>query len=213
MRNFGRIVMVLLSLSIGAYAFTFLDFKIKSILQTKIELAQVLLYQIAFYSHVIGGGIALISGAFQFFPKLRQKRIEWHRYLGRVYVIACAWSGISGLAIAFYATGGTLAKFGFISLALLWLYSTGMAYTTIKRRQVEAHREWMLRSYALTFAAVSLRLQLPLYMSILALDFYPAYRIVSWSCWLPNLLLIEWFIQRQSRVFTNWVAAFQKSKS
>ncbi len=212
MKNIGRIVMVVLSLSIGAYAFTFLDFKIKSILQTKGELAQVLLYQIGFYSHVIGGGIALMTGAFQFFPKFRQKRITWHRFLGRIYVIACAWGGISGLGIALYATGGPLAKVGFTGLALLWLYTTTMAYTTIKQRNVEAHREWMLRSYALTFAAVTLRLQLPFYMSVLAMDFYTAYRMVSWSCWVPNLLLIEWFIQRQPKVFTNWIPSIQNSK-
>ena len=213
MKNIGRIVMVVLSLSIGAYAFTFLDFKIKSILQTKEELARVLIYQIGFYSHVVGGGIALISGAFQFFPKWRQKRITLHRFLGRIYVIACAWGGISGLGIALYATGGTPAKIGFTSLALLWLYTTSMAYTTIKGKNIEAHREWMLRSYALTFAAVILRLQLPIYLSVLAMDFLPAYRIVSWSCWLPNLLLIEWFIQRQPKVFTHWIPSIQNSKS
>lgn len=213
MKNVGRIIMVLLSISIGAYAFTFLDFKVKSILETKGELAQVLLYKIGFYSHVIGGGVALITGAFQFFPKLRRKRISWHRFLGRIYVIACAWGGISGLGIAFYATGGTIAKIGFSSLAILWLYTTAMAYITIKQRAIEAHREWMLRSYALTFAAVTLRLQLPLYMSALDLDFLTSYRIVSWSCWVPNLLLIEWFIRRQPKVFTHWVSSFQISKS
>ncbi|MBX2875107.1 MAG: DUF2306 domain-containing protein, partial [Saprospiraceae bacterium] len=74
----------------------------------------------------------------------------------------------------------------------------------IKQRNIEAHREWMLRSYALTFAAVTLRLQLPLYMSFLDIDFLTSYRMVSWSCWVPNLLLIEWFIHRQSKVFTHW---------
>lgn len=213
MKNIGRIVMVILSLSIGAYAFTFLDFKIKSILQTKGELAQVLLYQVGFYSHVIGGGIALMTGAFQFFPKFRIKRITWHRFLGRIYVIACAWGGISGLGIALYATGGALAKVGFTSLALFWLYTTSMAYRTIKKGDVQAHREWMLRSFALTFAAVTLRLQLPFYMSVLTMDFYTAYRMVSWSCWVPNLLLIEWFIQRQPEVFTQWIPSIQNSKS
>lgn len=213
MKSLGRILMVLLSLSIGAYAFTFLDFKIKSILETKVELAQVLLYQVAFYSHVTGGGLALMTGAFQFFPKLRQKRITWHRFLGRIYVIACFWGGISGLAIAFYATGGTLAKFGFSNLAVLWLYTTAKAYKTIKKREIEAHREWMLRSFALTFAAVILRLQLPFYMSTLTMDFLPAYRLVSWSCWVPNLILVEWFIQRQAKVSTHWIPAIQNSKS
>lgn len=213
MKNIGRILIVLLSIGVGAYAFTFLDFKIKSILVDKAELASQVFYQIGFYSHVTGGGIALIVGAFQFFPKLRQRRLSLHRLLGRLYVVACLWGGFSGFFIALYATGGPITKWGFSLLAIFWIYTTAMAYFSIRGKAIEAHREWMLRSYALTFAAVTLRLHLPLYTSLGAMDFLPAYRIVSWSAWVPNLLLVEWFIQRQTKVATKWIPAFESSKS
>lgn len=213
MKIAGRILMVLLSLSIGAYAFTFLDFKLKSILLDKGELAKQLIYQIGFYSHVTGGGLALISGAFQFFPKLRQRRLSLHRFLGKIYVLVCLWSGFSGFFIALYATGGPVAKTGFVLLAIFWVYSTIMAYRTIRKKDIEAHREWMIRSYALTFAAVTLRLHLPIYMGFMGLDFIPAYRLVSWTAWVPNLLVVEWFIQRQANVASKWIPSFQNSKS
>jgi len=213
MKIVGRILMVLLSLSIGAYAFTFLDFELKSILLDKGELAKQLIYQVGFYSHVTGGGLALISGAFQFFPKLRQRRLSLHRFIGKVYVLVCLWSGFSGFFIALYATGGPVAKTGFVLLAVFWVFSTLMAYRTIRKKDIEAHREWMIRSYALTFAAVTLRLHLPLYTGFMGLDFIPAYRLVSWTAWVPNLLVVEWFIRRQAKVATKWIPSFQNSKS
>ena len=213
MKNIGRILLVILSLGIGGYAFSFLDFKVKGLLFDKGDLVKNVIYMAGFYTHVTGGAIALIVGSFQFFPKLRNRNLYLHRLLGRTYVIACMLGGISGLGIAAAASGGLLAKIGFSFLALFWLYTTTQAYTTIKQKKVEAHKEWMLRSYALTFAAISLRLQLPLYMGAMGMEFYDAYRIVSWSCWVPNLILIEWLIQRQQASNTQFFPTFQKVKS
>ena len=208
MKTIGRILMVVLAIGVGAYALLFLDFQIKGILREKGELIKSMLYLSGFYTHVIGGGIALIVGSFQFFPKLRNRRISLHRILGRIYVIACILSGIAGLGIAFFSTGGYITKVGFLLLAITWLYTTSQAYLTIKQKKVMAHKEWMIRSYTMTFAAVLLRLQLPLYLGFMGMEFLDAYRIVSWSSWLPSLLLIEWLIQKQTDTKSRFFPSF-----
>jgi hypothetical protein len=90
-----------------------------------------------------------------------------------------------------YAFGGPVAQLGFAVLAVLWLYTGIRAYLAIRRGVVAKHRQWMVRNFALTFAAVTLRLYLPIPL-IAGLDFALAYSIIAWLCWLPNLAFAEW---------------------
>jgi hypothetical protein len=82
---------------------------------------------------------------------------------------------------------------GFLCLGLLWLGTTLKAYQTIRRGEVQAHQQWMIYSYAACFAAVTLRIWLPLLIIAHQGEFIPAYRIVAWLSWLPNVLL-AWYI-------------------
>jgi hypothetical protein len=61
---------------------------------------------------------------------------------------------------------------------------------------IDRHRAWMLRNYSLTFAAVTLRIYLPLAAAVLHFDFIPAYRVISWLCWVPNLIVAEILARR-----------------
>lgn len=148
--------------------------------------------------HVFASAFALALGPFQFLPGLRARRPGLHRQLGRVYLTAVAVGGLSGLYMARFAFGGGLAQSGFTVLALLWLGSSALALRAILGGDVAAHRRWMLRSFALTFAAVTLRLQLGL-GGLAGLAFEQYYPVVAWSCWVPNLLLLEWWLRRGSR--------------
>jgi hypothetical protein len=78
----------------------------------------------------------------------------------------------------------------------LLLLSTVLAYRSIRRHDVRRHREWMIRSYALLFSAVTLRLELPLLVLAFGGDFTPAYQVVSWLCWVPNAVWAEWYALR-----------------
>ena len=78
-------------------------------------------------------------------------------------------------------------------LALAWLFTTAMAYLKIRQRDIQAHRSWMIRSYAVTFAAVTLRIWLGILMGALGWDFELAYQTVAWICWVPNLLVVQLF--------------------
>jgi uncharacterized membrane protein len=147
--------------------------------------------------HIIGSMLAILIGPFQFIPRIRTGRmLNLHRWLGRIYLLGVLIGGIGGLYMAQLAYGGVISRLGFSSLALLWLISGFMAYKVIRNKQLETHRKWMTISYALTFAGVTLRLwQIVFGMS--GLDFLTGYLIVSWLCWVPNLLMALWIINRK----------------
>ncbi len=145
--------------------------------------------------HMLFGGIALAFGAFQFSSRIRVHRPRLHRRLGLVYVLMVAVSGVSALLLAPISDGGLTAHYGFGMLAVLWLGTTAAAYTKARSRDYEAHREWMIRSYALCLAAVTLRLYLPA-SAVAGIPFDDAYPVISWLCWVPNLVAAEWFFVR-----------------
>jgi hypothetical protein len=74
--------------------------------------------------------------------------------------------------------------------------TTAVAYGRIRQRDYRRHREWMIRSLAMILAAVTLRLWLPLLVTLHGGVFTPAYQMVAWLCWVPNLVVAEWYIRR-----------------
>ena len=150
--------------------------------------------------HVAGGIGALLAGPWQFSEKLRTRRLNLHRWLGRFYLIEVALGSIFGLIMSVVSEEGLPTHFGFGMLAVLWFFTGWKAYREIRRGEVHAHREWMIRNFALTLAAVTLRNWLPLMLFALHWSFHVSYIIVSWFCWIPNLLVAEWIIDRRKHV-------------
>jgi uncharacterized membrane protein len=153
-----------------------------------IELLTDTFWNIGFYTHIIFGGIALLVGWTQFSPKMREWSIELHRKVGKVYVIAVLLSSLAGIYIGFFATGGLVSSAGFICLGIIWFYTTLKAYLYIKHGKIEPHQKMMVYSYAACFAAVTLRIWLPV-LTIIYGDFSKAYLVVAWLCWIPNLIV------------------------
>ncbi len=118
-----------------------------------------------------------------------------HRKLGKSYMIFVALSGLSGLYIAAFATGGWVSMLGFGSLGIIWLSTTYWAYRAVKQGKIVLHQQLMTYSYAACFAAVTLRIWLPL-LIITFQDFFIAYKIVAWLSWLPNMVVA--YIRNQS---------------
>jgi uncharacterized membrane protein len=146
--------------------------------------------------HAFFGTFALLLGALQLHPRSRDRR-TLHRRIGTVYVISCAAVGAAGLYMSPFAFGGLVSRLGFATLGVFLLVTTGRAYVLARQRRISEHRRWMLRSYALIFAAVTLRIELPL-LTIAFQDFTPAYLVVAWLSWVPNLLVVEWYLRRTS---------------
>jgi uncharacterized membrane protein len=149
--------------------------------------------------HITASAFAMLTGAFQFNRTLRNRAKTFHRWLGRIYVAACLVGGTAGGAIAMGSTAGPVAGAGFLGLAIFWVLFTLMAWISAMRKDFTSHERWMIRSFALTFAAVTLRLYLPLAgglgaAGLIPSDFLWSYRIIAWACWVPNLIVAELFI-------------------
>ena len=180
----------LLAIAIGLYPVVYLiQDEIFGLLTSKsTELLNDDTWNLAFYTHISLGGVALLSGWSQFSSRLRQKYMEMHRILGKIYVLSVIFSGIASLYIAVYATGGMITSIGFFLLGVFWLISAIQAYRYVRKGDIMKHNTYMIYSYALCFAAVTLRIWLPL-LTMAFGDFLPAYKIVAWLCWVPNLFV------------------------
>jgi len=143
--------------------------------------------------HLAGGIIAIVLGAFQVNSRLRSRFLSIHQWSGRAYIIAVLAGGAAGFTLALQSFGGLVTHFGFGLMAICWVVTTLNAYRHIRRGNLVAHRAWMLRSYALTLAAVTLRIYIPL-SQVAAIEFEAAYQVISWLCWVPNILVVEWFV-------------------
>ncbi len=159
------------------------------------------LWNTMFYIHIILGGVALLIGWLQFSKKLRLKNLQLHRKIGEIYVISCLLSGFSGFYIALYATGGISPKLGFASMAIVWFFTTLFGFTSVTKGYIIKHQKLMIYSYAVCFSAVTLRIWLPILGNIFG-GFLPAYRIVAWLSWLPNMLVAYLIIKYQFKTKT-----------
>jgi uncharacterized membrane protein len=143
--------------------------------------------------HLGAGGVAIVAGALQFNTRLRFGSPRVHRLLGRVYVVAALLGGVAGGLLAPASDGGVAAHFGFGMLAVLWVTTAAIAWQRARHGDYVAHRAWMVRSYALCLAAVTLRLYLPL-SALAGIPFESAYPAIAWLCWVPNLVAAEWLV-------------------
>ena len=146
------------------------------------------------YIHAFAGGMALILGPFQFLNRLRRRRPALHRWMGRIYLTGILLGGLSAFLIAPGMISGLVGEIGLILLGILWVWTGWNAYRNIRAGNKEVHREWMIRNYALTFAAVTLRLWLGILIgskspcsrrNMLAISRHFSSKCTGWSCgWL-----------------------------
>ncbi|WNJ18191.1 DUF2306 domain-containing protein [Pontibacter sp. G13] len=198
-RNIGWWVFAVLCVMVGLYplAYLFMDTSMGLLGTKSAELLQQTLWNVAFYVHISLGGLALLVGWTQFHEGFRTKRLQLHRKIGLVYGLSVALSGIASLYIGWFATGGWVSQVGFMALGLVWLFTTAKAWMAIREREIRQHQVWMTYSYAACSAAVTLRLWMPILIPLMG-EFIPAYRIIAWLSWVPNLLVAAWIVKRQA---------------
>ena len=146
--------------------------------------------------HVAGAATALLIAPLQLVPQLRGSRL--HRWLGRVYVAGCLTGGIGGVFLAFGTTAGPMATLGFAFLGAFWIVCTVIAWRMAVAGRLADHRAWMIRSFALTLSAVTLRAYLPA-ADLFGLPPLASYRAISFLCWVPNILIAELILISQRR--------------
>lgn len=147
--------------------------------------------------HIAGGMGALLAGPWQFSNVLRRRALNLHRWLGRFYLLEVALGSMAGFAMAMVSEEGWPTHLGFGTLAVLWFVTGLQAYRSVRNGDISAHRDWMIRNFALSLAAVTLRNYMPLMLFALHWSFRQTYITVSWLCWVPNLLVAEWLVRRR----------------
>jgi uncharacterized membrane protein len=166
--------------------------------------------RVSFYVHIVSAGLALVVGPFQFAGVIRRRYRAVHRWIGRTYAVSVAFASVSGLVMAAHSSVAFVGFFGFGTLSVLWGWTTWRGYRAIRDHDVAAHQAWMIRSFALTFAAPTLRLWLGvLILFQVAIGaggpnaevdrlMADAYAAVPFLCWLPNIVIAEIMIRRRN---------------
>ena len=145
--------------------------------------------------HISGGLVALLTGPVQLWLGLADRGMTWHRRMGTGYVVAVAAGAIGGYYMAFNTDFGWLFGASLASLATAWVATTGMAFLAIRRSLIEQHKEWMIRSYVLTFAFVIFRLIFPALQANQIGTPPEQLAAAGWLCWPLPLLGTELFLQ------------------
>lgn len=146
-------------------------------------------------AHIITASLAIVIGPFQFFKRLRNKRLQLHRNLGKIYVVSIFISGVTGIYLSYFAFGGIISKLGFFFLSIAWLFTTYLAYKHIRKKRIQKHERWMYRSYAVTFAAVTFRI----WSAVIgySLDnFEIGYTAAIWVSLIGNVAVMEYWLRR-----------------
>lgn len=164
--------------------------------------------QFWFVSHLATAVIPLITGPFQFWTWFRKHYIRWHRLLGKVYIAGCLLGGLSAIYLGITQPyPGSIVPT--LILATLWLFTTSAAWITIKRKNVQAHRLFMIRSYTLTLAFVFLRVLSDLVYKHNFLSFIENGDVkdatYEWMSWVIPVLVVEFFI--------SWLPSIRKTRS
>ena len=141
-------------------------------------------------THMIVAPIALLVGPFQFFSAIRTRRPRLHRLMGKIYVGACLIAGAAALVTAPYVSGGPVAGLGFATLAFLWMATTFGAWRAAVARKFDLHRLLMRFSYAMTFGAVTLRIQIPFFLMAGFHSYTEASVWLAYTSWMPNVIVV-----------------------
>ena len=150
--------------------------------------------RVALSLHALGGAIALLVGPLQFVPRFRESSWNRHRLLGWIYCGAVSLGWCASLWIAPHAQTGWIASAGFLALGAAWIVATSLAVRFILRGDATTHRRWMIRSYALTAAAITLRIYLSLIV-VFHWNYSIGYPAIAWLCWIPNALAAEVYLR------------------
>jgi len=193
--RWGRGILWILAVLVALVSWRFLVAEVALVMPAMLHHAQD--RPLALYAHIGLAPVALALLPLQFRTRLRVRRPGLHRWLGRLYGVSILISGAAGAILALTTAEGVVAAAGFLQLSLLWLGSTARAVWLAMQRRITEHRAWMIRSAALTLAAVTLRLQLPVGVAVAGFEI--SYPVIAWACWVPNLLLAEWLLRRGAR--------------
>ena len=187
------IIVLLLAVLLAANALSYANFDAHyGFLKLKQQAIASGWYLPAYYSHVLISGLILVAGFFQLFPWSSGKFPRVHRALGYFYVTGILFFAAPGaLGMSLFIGRGPWVLSSFLLQGVLWFYFTAVAFREIRKRNIAAHKRWMWRSYALTFAAITLRVYIFILSREVDLSRPEMYAALAWLSWVPNLVVVE----------------------
>jgi len=169
-------------------------------LRFKQEYLHITVWRVAFYVHVFSSVFTLLAGFTQFSDHILKKHRHLHRLIGRIYAYDILLINFpAGMIMAYYANGHLPSKIAFVILDSLWFWFTLKAVLEARRKNIVAHRQYMIRSYALTCSAIALRTWKLVLSHSFTIDPLTLYMIDAWMGFVPNLLFAEWLIRRKKK--------------
>ncbi|MCX7877837.1 MAG: DUF2306 domain-containing protein [Ignavibacteria bacterium] len=170
-------------------------------LRIKQDVIDVPFYKFAFFTHVYTSMFLLPAGLTQFSVYIRKYYPQLHKLNGWIYsIVVLFFSGPSGLYIAIFANGGLISQTSFVMLAVLWIVFTAIAIYKAIKRDFKSHREFLIRSFALTVSAITLRAWKYLLVFLFEPRPMDVYQIVAWLGWVPNLVIAELIIRKYLKI-------------
>lgn len=145
--------------------------------------------------HIAFGTVALFTGPIQLWLGIADRRMQLHRQLGMVYIAGVIGAAAAAYVIALSPTAGWIFGTGLMGLATAWLATTLMAFLAIKRSLMEQHKEWMIRSYVVTFAFVFFRVAGIILGAIKPEADLEFTQTLAWAAWAVPLLVTELILQ------------------
>lgn len=176
-----------------------------SFIEERSLLFQSSLYNACFYIHIFAGAVCICTALVQFSRYILKKSRAIHRWSGKLYVFVVLFPGApTGLYLSFFAKGSFWERALFLFMAVSWFITTLYGLSTIRKKNVLAHKIWMIRSYAMAMTAVTFRVYHILFY-LLGWDHLANYEISLWISVIGNMLFAEWIIYRKSR---NYLKSF-----
>jgi predicted membrane protein DUF2306 len=145
--------------------------------------------------HIVGGIIALLTGPVQLWLGLSDRGMEWHRRMGIGYMTGVGMGSAGAFYMATHTDFGWIFGAGLFGLAVAWVTTTTLAYLAIRRSLIDQHKEWMIRSYVMTFAFVTFRVIQPALQAAQVGTYLEDLAVAAWACWAVPLLITELVIQ------------------
>ena len=161
-------------------------------LQLKQAYIHIDIWLVAFFIHVFSSLFVLFAGFTQFSSALLKYKPLLHRRLGYAYVLNVLFiTGPAGLIMSFYANGGIPSRIAFVLLSVLWMGFTAAAVYYAFKKKFLVHQMFMIRSYALTLSALTLRAWKVLLADFTDIRPMDRYRLIAWLGWGLNLIIAE----------------------
>jgi uncharacterized membrane protein len=152
--------------------------------------------------HIVGATTYALVGILQFMRRLRRPHLAWHRRAGRVLAVAGLLVAISAvwMTLFYEAQPGT----GDLLYLLRLVFGSAMAaclvlgFTAARRRDIAAHRAWMIRAYAIGLAAGTQAFTEGIGGAIFGTGVLAA-DLAKGAGWVINLAVAEWALRRSAR--------------